>query len=227
LSWSRGEAPDIPGFPAIRKRAHVIALVGVHGAGKTVALGGLGEWLRDLGHTVHEHPNESLRPAHAVLEAIAIEAGYSDEIEMLGPDTAKLCASLIKWNTMIRVRPAMEDAGAVVLMDRCMYCQYAAGRQCAAGNEWLLRRLFAVVPPPDLTLYLDVTTAEALRRIERRGEVPPKAQTLEALAGAYRSLPEFASFVHVNANQAPEDVLAELRGHVERRFPVPTVVGRC
>jgi dTMP kinase len=205
----------------------VIALVGVHGAGKTVALGGLGEWLRNLGHTVHEHPNESLRPAHAVLEAIAIEAGYSDEIEMLGPDTAKLCASLIKWNTMIRVRPAMEDSGAVVLMDRCMYCQYAAGRQLAVENEWLLRRLFAVVPPPDLTLYLDVRTAEALRRIERRGEEPPEAETLDALARAYRSLPEFASFVQVDANQAPEDVLAELCGHVERRFPAAALLGRC
>jgi dTMP kinase len=208
-------------FEPIEKRANVIAVVGIHGAGKSSALPRLGAWLRERGHAVVEHPNESLRPAKMWLEQVAVEAGYRDEVEMLGIDTAKLCASLLKWNTMIKAREAMERPGGFVLMDRYTHCQIAAARQFSAGNEWLLRQLFSALPEADLIFYLDISPREALRRIDLRAEDTMTLDFLETLDAAYRSLPEAADFVYVDAEQSPDDVVASMCAHVEERFALP------
>jgi dTMP kinase len=208
-----------PRFEPIEKRANVIAVLGLHGAGKSSALPRLADWLRERGQVVFEHPNESLRPAKLWLEQIAVEAGYEDEVEMLGIDTAKLCASLLKWNTMVKAREAMEHPGAFVLMDRYAHCQIAAGRQFSVTNEWLLRRLFSTMPEPDLTFFLDISPHAALGRIDLRAEDSMTLDFLETLDAAYRSLPEAASFVYVDAERPPDEVVASMCEHVEERFP--------
>lgn len=213
-------------LPPIRKRASIVAVLGIHGAGKTSCVAELHRWLRSLGHDVVAHPNESLRPAKLALERLAIDAGYEDEVEMLGVDTAKLCASLLKWNTMIKARDAMERPGALVLMDRYTFCQIAAARQYSVTNEALLRGLFATLPSPDLTLFLDVSPEEALRRIDHRGEDSATLEFLTTLDAAYRSLPEAGTFVHVDAERPMDEVVADLRARIIRRFPALGSVGK-
>lgn len=208
-----------PPFPPIRKRGTVIAVLGVHGAGKSTAVLELTRWLGGLGEDVVAHPNESLRPAKRALEQIAVEAGYEDEIEMLGAETAKLCASLLKWNTLIKAREAIERPGSIVLMDRYTYCQIAAARQFSVGNEWLLRKLFETMPEPDLTFFLDIAPEEALRRIDTRGEDTATYEFLATLDAAYRSLPEAEGFTYVDAARPIDEVVASLREHIAEALP--------
>jgi signal recognition particle GTPase len=55
-------SPPPPGL-ALEKRAHLVAIVGNDGAGKTTQAERLAAWLARRGRSVTLHPNESLRPS--------------------------------------------------------------------------------------------------------------------------------------------------------------------
>jgi dTMP kinase len=71
---------------------------------------------------------------------------------------------------------------------------------------WLLSRL----PAPDAVVHLDIEPALALRRITARGTDTETLADLAALRDAYRSLPEYQDFLHLDASQPPADVVDSL-----------------
>lgn len=201
-------------------RASLIAIIGNDGAGKSTQVRRLAEWLERQGRTSTLHPNESLQPIKAALEAIALDEGLPDPETLLGLDTSQLVYAAIKWNTMIKVLDRLTAPGHFVIMDRYSYCHVASVRSQGIKCAGVVERLFQRMPPPDLTLLLDVSPDTALARMARRGDTSRRMTRdyLEAHARAYRALPESGRFVTVNGEPPPDEVALEIQHHVRRTF---------
>ena len=81
------------------KRAHLVALIGIDGAGKTTQAARLVAWLEARGERCTLHPNESLQSVKYALAHVAAAMGHEDAVALLGPETHQLVLSAIKWNT--------------------------------------------------------------------------------------------------------------------------------
>ncbi|MGA7733633.1 MAG: hypothetical protein WCD37_20415 [Chloroflexia bacterium] len=203
----------------IEKRAHLVVILGIDGAGKTTQASYIAEWLKSAGYSVTLHPNEDILPAMTILDEIAREAGYDDRRVLLGADVARLVLIMLKWNMMIKARQALGKEGHFVIMDRYSYCYIATARHWHSGNDWLIQRLFDIFPEPDLSLLIDVPPAEAQQRIAARGVERVELHYLEKLASAYKELPQAASFTVVDGDRPRDDVREEIRGYMRRKFP--------
>jgi len=106
------------------------------------------------------------------------------------------------------------------VMDRYAVCQYASIR-AHGGHRWerFARLAYRVFPAPQLTILLTVDPAEAYRRIERRGTDHEELSYLVAADAAYRSLPEYAGFVVIDANQSPAEVTRAIQAQLARWVP--------
>ncbi|WP_019869735.1 dTMP kinase [Salinispora oceanensis] len=189
----------------------LIAIVGIDGAGKTTQVEELTSWLRSLDVPARQLPHQTLLPVRQSLDEIAREDGFEDHLEMLGPDMIRLISACCKFVALSALKETAADPESVTLMDRYTYCQYAAVRLQRADNEEFLRRLNRALPAPDLTIFLDVDPAAAQRRIESRGIDRESIDFLAGYRRAYRSLPEFDSFVVVDGNGRREAVQRALR----------------
>ena len=101
-------------------------------------------------------------------------------------------------------------------------CQYASLRARGArpAAERRARLAYRWFPRPDVTFLLVVDPEVAYDRIERRGYDHEEMSFLYSAAAAYRSLPEFAEFVVIDANGTPDEVAAAIRAHL----PVPAPI---
>ncbi|GLZ77311.1 thymidylate kinase [Actinorhabdospora filicis] len=186
----------------------LIAVIGIDGAGKTSQAHDLAGWLRAWDWPVRYVPNQTLLPVRRALDRIAVEDGLRDHTELLDADTMRLLAAGAR---LAQLHDALSDPAPVTVVDRYTYCQYAAARVLGAGNEDVLRRLNRELPTPGLVLYLDIEPEEARRRIKLRGVDDESLEFLEGFRDAYRSLPEYGGFTHIDANGGFDDVQARLR----------------
>ena len=102
-------------------------------------------------------------------------------------------------------------------MDRYAVCQYASIRAHHSGGRLrsgVARALYRVFPAPDVTFYLAVDPEVAYERIRLRGIDQETLEYLQDADAAYRSLPEFPSFVVVDANGSPDTVTAALLAYL-------------
>ncbi|WP_152361204.1 dTMP kinase [Microlunatus speluncae] len=200
-----------------------LAFAGVDGSGKTTQARLLTERLRADGTDAVFVPSVSLSPVRAMLNALAARRGAADHVDLLGPDTARLIAAVHKWSSLAPLREALAEAGRVVITDRGVLCQYAVARAIGAENEDLLRDIFADLPGPDRTIFIDVPGELARRRLAHRGEREHSAAELDSLARAYRSLPEAAAFAVIDGTADPDSVrsaiLAAARPHLRPDQP--------
>lgn len=208
-------------FQAITKRAHLIVLIGLDGAGKTTQAAMLAEWLRQRGYQAAIHPNESLDSFKSALHSIAVKHGYPDGDAMVGLETRQLLFAVIKWNTMIKMRDLLGQDNLFVVMDRYSYCQVAAARYLLGDKAWLIEEFFASCPRPDVTFFLDVSAATAERRMTARATetlIIPR-WFLEGHAAAYRGLPEAKQFVVVDGEQTVAAVSRDIADRMLKYFP--------
>ena len=94
--------------------------------------------------------------------------------------------------------------------------QYASIRAHHGGGGWerAARALYRVFPAPDVTFYLAVDPEVAYERIRLRGIDQETLEYLQDADAAYRSLPEFPSFVEIDANGSPDTVTAALLAYL-------------
>ncbi|MFF5084341.1 dTMP kinase [Actinoplanes sp. NPDC000266] len=186
-----------------------IALIGIDGSGKTTQAHRLADELAAAGLPAVYRRNAGGR--HWVGK-VAVRLGRSDADDLIGRRGMLFVESVLRWLAMLRTLLWRVLTGGVVVMDRYAYCQYASLRARGArpAAERRARLAYRLFPRPDVTFLLAVDPAVAQRRIDARGYDHESMAYLTAADAAYRSLPEFASFVVIDANGTPDEVSAAL-----------------
>lgn len=187
-------AKDNP-FDIPVKRGRLIAICGLDGAGKTSQALELVDWLRLCGLNAVYHKSPGIRND---LDFLAERVGYKNHIGLFGSDTSRLLRATVRWGSMTTACSALRDETLWLVMDRYVYCEYAATRGQGAGNESLIREMFAGLPTPDLTLFLDIPPDDAFNRVHNRGTDNEPLDDLRAFDAGYRSLPEMRLFTKVD-----------------------------
>ncbi|TKV26498.1 thymidylate kinase [Arthrobacter sp. NamB2] len=98
----------------------------------------------------------------------------------------------------------------VAVLDRGLQCQLALREARGLPRGILLPWLQRVLPAPDVVAHFDLPVDVALARIRARGTDRESHQDLTALVSGYRRLPEYATFMLIDADRPAEDVLGDL-----------------
>ncbi|MBQ1027234.1 thymidylate kinase [Micromonospora sp. C95] len=205
-------APDSTGVRCGRGRLRTVALIGIDGSGKTTQAYRLAEALTAAGHPATYHRNAGGR---RWLGRVAHRLGRPDAQSLLGRDAMLLVESVLRWLAIALTLLAGRCTGRVAVMDRYAACQYASLR-AHGGHRWerLIRAAYRLFPRPQVTFLLTVEPIEAYRRIECRGTDHESLGFLAAADLAYRTLPEYPTFVPVNADLPADELAREIREHL-------------
>ncbi|MFE9691340.1 dTMP kinase [Micromonospora sp. NPDC005806] len=200
-----------------RARLRAVALIGIDGSGKTTQAHRLAEALTAAGQPATYHRNAGGR---RWLGRLAHRLGRPDAQRLVGRDGLLAVESVLRWLAIALALLTCLVTGRTAVMDRYAACQYASIR-AHGGQRWerLARVGYRVFPAPQVTFLLTVDPAEAYRRIERRGTDHESMRWLTAAATAYRALPEYGSFIVVDANGTPEEVSRRIRAHLTGWLP--------
>lgn len=192
----------------------LVAVVGIDGSGKTTAAKAVARRLSDGGVRARYFENAGLRPP---LNWIAQRRGHEDAIEWLGIETFQAiehrARKVAMWRAVLWSRL---PGDRVAVMDRYTVCQYAAIRTRSGPGEQAVRESYSALPWPDVVVFLDVMPIEAQRRVDRRGRDSETLEYLTAADDAYRSLPEWPTFIVMDASGPAEVVASKLLGIVRR-----------
>ncbi|MBB4960426.1 thymidylate kinase [Micromonospora polyrhachis] len=205
------------------RRLRAVALVGIDGSGKTTQAHRLADTLVAAGVPADYWQNAGGRRWFG---RIARRLGRRDAQRLLGRNGMLVAESVLRWLAIARALVRSTLRRRVAVMDRYAVCQYASIR-AHRGDRWepLARLLYRIFPAPDVTFLLAVDPAEAYRRIERRGTDHESMEYLVAADAAYHSLPEFPTFVVIDANATPDEVsraIQERLRHWSREAVVAT-----
>jgi dTMP kinase len=217
--------------PESGRTLRTVALIGIDGSGKTTQARRLAAELTAAGYPATYHQNAGGRRWFGRLAARfgkADQAGHADAEALLGRRLMLLIESVLRWLAIFRALLRRSSAGDIAVMDRYAACQYASirarGRRATAG-ERTARLAYRLLPAPDVTFFLSVRPAVAYHRVEERGYDHETIEYLAAADAAYRSLPEYAGVVVIDANGTPDEVNAKIHAHLGLR-PVVTPVPR-
>lgn len=193
-------------------RLRTVALIGIDGSGKTTQAHRLADALTASGRPATYHRNAGGR---RWLGRLARRLGRPDAEALVGRRGLLAVESVLRWLAIAAALLSCLITGRTAVMDRYCACQYASIRAHGGQRwEWLARAGYRLFPAPQVTFLLTVDPAEAYRRIQRRGEDHETMGWLTAADAAYRTLPEYPSFVIVDAGRSPEEVSRQIRAHL-------------
>lgn len=196
-----------------------VALIGIDGSGKTTQAHRLADALTAAGLPATYHRNAGGR---RFLGRVAQRLGRPDAQRLLGRGGLLVVESVLRWLAIAVALLSRLLTGRVAVMDRYSACQYASIR-AHGGRRWerLARLGYRLFPPPQVTFLLAVDPAEAYRRIERRGTDHESMRYLTAADHAYRTLPEYPTFVLVDAGRPADEVSRQIREHLDGWLAAP------
>ncbi|MEV4493114.1 thymidylate kinase [Micromonospora coxensis] len=198
-------------------RLRRVALIGIDGSGKTTQAHRLADALTQAGRPATYHRNAGGR---RWLGRLAHRLGRPDAQRLIGRNGVLAVESVLRWLAIAAALLSCLLTGRVAVMDRYAACQYASIR-AHGGQRWerLARAGYRVFPRPQVTFLLTVDPAEAYRRIERRGTDHETMDWLAAADTAYRTLPEYPTFVVVDASGPPDEVSRRILAHLSEWLP--------
>ncbi|HEU4667406.1 MAG TPA: thymidylate kinase, partial [Arthrobacter sp.] len=170
----------------------IIVLTGIDGSGKSTAARALVSAVKAGGGRVLLLNNHAGRRSMSVLGAklgIRLPDRVADAVE----------TTFRVWNVLVNHLRASRFDGLVV-MDRHLYCQLALRETKGLGRGRLLPWLLNALPAPDAVVHLEVDPRLAHHRIVARGTDAESLDDLAAFERAYRHLPEYNSFLKVDAS---------------------------
>lgn len=189
-----------------------VALIGIDGSGKTTQAHRLADALTAAGRPATYHRNAGGR---RWLGRVAQRLGRPDAQRLVGRNGLLAVESVLRWLAIAAALLSCLLTGRVAVMDRYSACQYASIR-AHGGHRWerLARVGYRLFPAPQVTFLLAVDPAEAYRRIERRGTDHESMRYLTAADTAYRTLPEYPTFVLVDAGRPADEVSRQIQDHL-------------
>lgn len=189
----------------------IIVLTGIDGSGKSTAAQALVSTVQASGGAALLLNNHAGRRSMSVLGArLGVRPPHrlADTVE----------TTFRVWNVVLNHVRASRFEGLVV-MDRHLHCQLALRATKGLRRGRLLPWLLKALPAPDAVMHLEVDPGVAHQRIVARSTDAETFEHLAAFARAYRQLPEYGSFLTVDASVPGPEVaqrLAALVGGVER-----------
>ncbi|WP_374109242.1 dTMP kinase [Micromonospora sp. MH99] len=195
-----------------RARLRTVALIGIDGSGKTTQAHRLADALTAAGRPATYRRNASGR---RWLGRVAHRLGLPDAQRLVGRDGVLAVESVLRWLAIAVALLSCLLTGRTAVMDRYSACQYASIR-AHGGHRWerLARAGYRLFPTPQVTFLLAVDPAVAYQRIEERGTDHESMGWLTAADTAYRTLPEYPSFVLVDAGRSTEEVTEQIQAHL-------------
>ncbi|TLM83532.1 AAA family ATPase [Pseudarthrobacter sp. NamE5] len=188
----------------------IIVLTGIDGSGKSTAAEALVSAVRREGGRAVLLNNHAGRRSMSVLGArlgIRLQDRLADAIE----------TTFRVWNVLTNHLRARFYCGLVV-MDRHLYCQLALRATKGLSRGCFLPWLLKALPAPDAVVHLEIDPVEAHQRIIARGTDAETLEDLIAFDDGYRQLPEYGSFVKVDAS-LPARELAQSLARVLDQVP--------
>ena len=180
----------------------LIVLTGIDGSGKSTAARALVEAARARGTEALLFSNHAGRRRISLLCAklgVELPGRLADAIE-----------TAIRVVNVLANHARASRFDGVVVMDRHLHCQLALRRTRGMPRGWIVPRLLALLPAPEIHVHLEADPATAHARIIARGVDEESLADLASFRDAYRSLPEFDDFIRIDADGSPEEVLARL-----------------
>ena len=193
---------------------HIVALVGIDGAGKTTQARLLAEWLTTQGAAALYLRNAAGR---RWCNRLAVRLGLRDGDALFGRAGMLTIESVLRWWVIASGLRQARRTGSIAVMDRYAWCQYANIRARGARGERLARLLYRAFPTPELTCFLAVPPTLAHTRVEARGTDHEELAGLVAGDAAYRSMIEEGNFAVIDASGSVEVVAQRLRAVVVDR----------
>jgi dTMP kinase len=184
----------------------LIVLTGIDGSGKSTSAQTLVSSAQSEGGNALLLSNHAGRRSMSVWSAnlgIRLPARLANAIE----------TTFRVFNVLVSHARASRFQGLVV-MDRHLHCQLALRTAKSLRPGRVLPWLISALPAPDAVVHLDVEPELAHQRIMARGTDSETLADLVALRDAYRSMPEYPGFIQLDADCAPDQVVARLAGIV-------------
>lgn len=184
-----------------------IDIEGLDGSGSSTQLKLVGEWLVKGGKQVFE----TKEPTNNVIGGL-IRGALTHTLN-LPMDSLQLLFAADRAHHLHREIVPMLKSGSVVLTDRYVWSTVAFGA-IELDKEWLLA-LNEHFLMPDITIFVQVSPEECVRRIQQSRfdvELFEEVQKLAKVWDGYTWLAEKFKEVHVVSGQRPiEDVFADVK----------------
>jgi dTMP kinase len=211
-------------------RGKLIALEGIDGAGTTTQTSLLRDWLVTRGADVHQTREPTDGPAGSVVRLALSERLHLDHNVL-----ALLFAADRRDHFIRDIEPKLKD-GVWVVTDRYVMSSLAY-QGPGSGVDWVTQ-INSTVPPPDLTILLDVPISIAMKRMHKErweAEYFENLGGLDAVRESYRKIARRLALIEgqrvflLNGGRRIDVVRDQIRSVVEPLLqgkPVPATLAQ-
>lgn len=134
-----------------------------------------------------------------------------------GPDVMQLLYVANRYEKKPQIEKMLAD-GTVVVCDRYLASSIAYGEAQGLDAAWL-REIQRYLPPPDLTILLDIAPETAAgRKTSNRDKYERDLALLSRVRESYRRQAEAAGWLRLDGERAKEAVAADVISAVGRRL---------
>lgn len=194
----------------MKKSPNVIAFCGIDGCGKSSQL-----------HIV----KNSLEVNYKVLEDKLEYSPLNDMGKNQVLDMALKARSGIEILThYLHLQSSEYDEYDYILCDRHLLCYLAYAIAYDVKQIDLVRKILSIINDPDLTLYFDVSVAESLARINKRGQKVNKSENEKILSkaklGYIYLISRMENIDVIDSNGTMEETTDQVQKKIYKKFRV-------
>ncbi len=194
-------------------KGYLIAIEGIDGSGKTTIAKEIVKWLseRNVKALYTSEPTKSPIGLLIKEKIISAKARQDARIEAL------LFAADRLWHVINEILPSLEK-GIVVITDRYYFSSIAYQGALGAPISWV-KEINKFAPKPNLSIYIDITPEEALRRKRRQGSIKELFENTKYLSKVrkiYLDLVDSGELTLINGMVPLENVIKEALVLVEK-----------
>jgi len=157
-------------------KGYLIAIEGIDGSGKTTIAKKIVEWLNEKNIKALYTSEPTRSPIGLLIKDKIISAEKRQDARI----EALLFAADRLWHVINEIIPSLSK-NIIVVTDRYYFSSIAYQGALGAPISWV-KELNKFAPKPDLSIYIDITPEEAIRRKSRQGNVKKLFENIRYLS---------------------------------------------